>query len=897
MKTRNLLISIVMGAVLAAGAVTPGIFVPGALAQDCVDYGAGVHVTASLPQGARYLAANGDLVYLSSLRTVDVSRPGLPMDLGAFAGPDGTVKDMVIDGGALYAVFTTDGVGSFGGLAIFDLATPTMPVMVGSVATPGIATAVSVGGGRAYVRYDNGYLAIVDVGNPAAPQVVGSLGGGAVTAFDASGTVVYAFDRVTALMCVYDTANPAAPQLRTTWAEPGVEDVELAFGRLYVFAGGAYRVYGLGDPLAPVFDQTLPSVDRVVDFHGNQAAAYGFPAVFWDLTNPAAPAPLATVPFVAHAGFINGTRALLGISDDFTEVALGDGSSAGATASFALDQAPTGLAVLGNYALAIKEMGLDVLDATACGAPVPVASLLVPGVNEGYVVAGDYLYILVNLGTGSGVQVVDLRNPTAPVEGALVAASSARLYGLTAAGAYLYTARGSVIVPINITDPAVPVVLPGVSGLGFGAVAAASGGVLVSANDWEVRTFSLAQPDVPTLLGVLQTDLNGRGLLLNGNTACVLHDAGVALFDVTNPATIAPLGSVTVPGTLDGFALAADRLYVEGNGIHVVDIADPAAPALIGSLPYGNDTYAPLATVGGCLWFAQYVSPDQGQVNIAPLACAGDNGGGGGGDDPLTIIIDIKPGSRINPVNCRSTHGVIPVAILTNPTFDALTVDHTSVHFGPGEASEAHVSSRHDDRGRGRDHGRGHGQGNEQVVVKRHEVDVDCDGDLDLLLHFRLQAAELPCGATSATLTGLTFGGREVFGADVVRTREGSGDKGRDGEGDGDHEDYSRCDKAFGADGDEGAAALAAPMIAPNPFNPMTHVLFSLAQPGRVQVAVYDLSGRRVALVADENYSAGDQDVLWTGRDDDGRAVASGVYFVRVEGAGLSVSLRAVLLR
>jgi hypothetical protein len=895
MNARNLLIPFALGVFMAAGA----------LAQDCVDYGAGVHVTASLPHGARCLAARGDLVYLSSLRTVDVGQPGLPVDLGAFAGPDGTVRDMVVDGGALYAVFATDGVGSFGGLAIFDLTTPTLPVLIGSVATPGIATAVSVGGGRAYVRNDDGYLAIVDVSSPAVPQLVGTLGGGTVTEFDASGNVVYAFDHGTAMMRVFNVANPATPQLWTTWSEPGVEDVELAFGQLYVFAGGAYRVFGLANPLAPTYALTLPSIDRVVDFHVNQAAAWGFPTMFWDLSNAAAPALLATVPFVAHAGFVSGTRALVGISNEFAEVALGDGSSAGAAASFALDQAPTGLAVLGNHALVIKEMGLDVLDATVCGAPVPVASLLVPGANDGYAVVGDYLYILARSGPGSGIQVVDLRDPAAPVEGSFVLASSARLQGLSAAGSYLYTARGSVIVPIDITDPANPLVQPGVSGLGFGAVAAAAGGVLVSANDWEVRTFSLAQPATPALLGVLQTDLFGRGLLLNGSTACLLHDQGVALFDVADPAVIVPLGAVTVPGVLGGFALAADRLYVEGNGIHVVDIVDPSAPALIGSLPYAGDTLAPLATVGGCLWFAQYVSPDQGRVDIAPLACAG--GDGGGGDDPLTVSIDIKPGSSVNPVNCRPSRGIVPVAILTTGTFDALTIDHTSVRFGPGQASEAHVVRRHDD------HGRGHARGEDQLVVRRHEADVNCDGNPDLVLHFRLEDARIPCGATSATLTGLTFDGREVTGTDVVCTRGGKEDGGRknggkdhgDGEcgdksrGDGDdgNEDYGRCDKSLGVDVDKVAAAPAAPIIAPNPFNPATHVLFSLTQPGRVQVAVYDLSGRRVALVADGHFSAGDQDVLWTGRDDAGRSVSSGVYFVRVDGAGLAASLRAVLLR
>lgn len=882
MRTRNFLLPMVVGAILVAA---------GAAAQDCVDYGAGVHVTASLPDGARYLVANGDVVYLSSLHTVDVSQPGQPVDQGAFSGPDGTVKDFAISGGFLYAAFAAGAYGSFGGLAIFDLAVPAMPVMIGSIATPGIATAVSAGGGRAYVRSDDGIVTIVDAFDPAMPAVVGSLEAGLVTAFDASGDLVYAFDQRAAMMRVFDTADPAAPALSASWSEPGVQDVELAFGRLYVFAAGAYRVFDLTDPSMPVFAQDLPLIDRVVDFHAgqvDQAAAYGFPAVFWNLTDPLTPVPLATVPFVVHAGFVRGARALVGISDDFTELALGDGTSSGATTGFAVNQAPTGLAVLGSHALVLKEMGLEVLDATDCTAPAPVASLAVPGMNDGYAVVGDHLYILVRAGAGSALQVVDLRDPAAPAEGAFVPVGTSRLQGLTAAGGWLYTARGSVIVPIDVGDPANPVVMPGVTGLGYGPVSAARGNILVAANDWEIRTYSLAQPDAPALLGVRQTDLFGRGLLLDGDTACLLNDNGVALYDVTDPAAITPLGAVAVPGTLDGFTLADRRLYVEGNGIHVVDISDPAAPALVGSLPYGSDTFAPLTAVGGCLWFAQYVSPGGGRIHIAPLACGA--GAGGGGTGPLIADIDIKPGGRFNLIDCRRPRGEVAVAILSTGRFSALSVDHASVRFGPGEASESHLL--HSRGGRGRGHGRDEGR----LAPRRTEVDVDCDGDLDLLMHFRLDDADIPCGATTVTLTGQTYDGRAFSGTDLVQTRGGRGDKHGDRRDERDDDrGYGDCGKALA--GADKAAAAVVPRLAPNPFNPMTHVLFSLPQPGRVQVAVYDLSGRRVAVIADSVFAAGDQDVPWAGRDDAGRDVSSGVYFVRIEGAGLEAGLRAVLLR
>jgi hypothetical protein len=108
-----------------------------------------------------------------------------------------------------------------------------------------------------------------------------------------------------------------------------------------------------------------------------------------------------------------------------------------------------------------------------------------------------------------------------------------------------------------------------------------------------------------------------------------------------------------------------------------------------------------------------------------------------------TVLIDIKPGSDPNSVNPRS-NGVIPVAVLTTEDFDAATIDPDSVQFGPDQAMKAHR----------------HG----------HLGDVDEDGDIDLILHFRTQETGIECGATSATLTGWTFDGMMIEGADSVRT-------------------------------------------------------------------------------------------------------------------------------
>ncbi len=83
----------------------------------------------------------------------------------------------------------------------------------------------------------------------------------------------------------------------------------------------------------------------------------------------------------------------------------------------------------------------------------------------------------------------------------------------------------------------------------------------------------------------------------------------------------------------------------------------------------------------------------------------------------------------------------------------------------------------------------------------------------------------------------------------------------------------------------------------PNPFNAGTHIEFELDQPERVRVAVYDVSGRQVRLLADGVRGAGKHRLLWNGRNDGQRELASGVYFVTLQAGGRRLSNKVVLVR
>jgi len=74
--------------------------------------------------------------------------------------------------------------------------------------------------------------------------------------------------------------------------------------------------------------------------------------------------------------------------------------------------------------------------------------------------------------------------------------------------------------------------------------------------------------------------------------------------------------------------------------------------------------------------------------------------------------------------------------------------------------------------------------------------------------------------------------------------------------------------------------------IAPNPLRDQVQVCYSLAAEGHVSVVVHDLAGRAVNTLVTGRQPAGRYDVVWHGRDDAGRKLASGIYFCKFRAGG-----------
>jgi len=84
----------------------------------------------------------------------------------------------------------------------------------------------------------------------------------------------------------------------------------------------------------------------------------------------------------------------------------------------------------------------------------------------------------------------------------------------------------------------------------------------------------------------------------------------------------------------------------------------------------------------------------------------------------------------------------------------------------------------------------------------------------------------------------------------------------------------------------------------PNPFNPRTTIRFTLGVAGPVSARIYDVKGRLVRTLAqDQPFPAGRSGFIWDGLDGSGRSVASGVYLARMSANGEERTAKLALVR
>ena len=83
----------------------------------------------------------------------------------------------------------------------------------------------------------------------------------------------------------------------------------------------------------------------------------------------------------------------------------------------------------------------------------------------------------------------------------------------------------------------------------------------------------------------------------------------------------------------------------------------------------------------------------------------------------------------------------------------------------------------------------------------------------------------------------------------------------------------------------------------PNPFSSSTELSFSLPEPGFTSVEIYDLTGRCISDLVENDLPEGNHTVLWEGTDHHGNGVPAGLYMCRIQSGGISETTGLCLLR
>jgi hypothetical protein len=517
------------------------------------------------------LVVSGQLAYVATGRVIatwDFSDKNAPTQVGAVGQPaGGLITGLALHGDHLYASWRTGNDQS--GVTIYSLADPGQPSFVSEA--PMGADFSHVGA----IAAANDYLFAFDsengiwVSSLADPEALsfGTDGTGLGGAFDRTfvdGNLVHVFGQSfigSAVLTTYDVSIPEAPQELQTFFGDGIDIFDLKFNAPYgVGFGAKLSVLDLSNPSVVVPRGSADTLAMTGVVNATHAYGLGFEGLdVWDIADPDSPTQVDSLDIetfgAAATATVDGGALMLTSTDRFvfldTSAPVAPAVAGSALMSGSIDAYDA--ALVGDRVLFLQQnYGLAVADAETL-AIQSRHEFDLPATPQDRVfndmqVEGDLAYLAA---WGFGLIIADVSDPAAPAEVARLPAVFA--HTVAVAGTRAYIARntnGPEFGVVDISDPAGP---------GF------------------LASYALAF--TPAQLAARDGNLYVAGYP-NGELASV----GLRIIDVSDATNATELGfyDEDCPAAFE-VKLVEDLAYLAcSNGLHIVDIADPAAPARVG---------------------------------------------------------------------------------------------------------------------------------------------------------------------------------------------------------------------------------------------------------------------------------------------------------------------------
>jgi hypothetical protein len=249
-----------------------------------------------------------------------------------------------------------------------------------------------------------------------------------------------------------------------------------------------------------------------------------------------------------------------------------------------------GIYVSGRYAyVAAESAGLKILDISTPSRPTSAGTFSSISGAHAVIVASKYAYVS---DSGTGLNVIDISNPSSPT---LVSALSTAGSGFTIAlsGKYIYAVdvASSILRIIDVSDPSAPFLAGNYTTAGGSPYAVAVQGKYAfvgDQGDGKMYVLDITNPAKPNLISTFPGLTTATSIYLSGKYAYLTDAAGLHVLNISNPASVSQTGSYS--GAFYSVSVGGDYAYLTdpAGNLTVVDVSNPAVPALVGSASTGG---------------------------------------------------------------------------------------------------------------------------------------------------------------------------------------------------------------------------------------------------------------------------------------------------------------------
>lgn len=677
------------------------------------------------------------------------------------------------------------------------------------------------------------------------------------------------------------------------------EDIFVNGQYAYIAASlGGLRIFDISNPYKPVevgVGNVMEPRERgaLVAKGVHVADGYAYVANFsclsiYDISNPSSPTEIGyiEVPGDADQVYVKGQYAYIAEGHTISTttnpgtlriIDISDPTNPTEVGNYVTNGDPSGIIVEGNYAYVADgyQNPLRIIDVSEPASPYEVGSFH-PSNRDTYSAGNVCLsghYILVSdPSENSGIWIVDIANPEFPVEASFYPTIYI-MQDCFAVGSTIITAFSHGIRIIDINEPQSP------QQVSYIDSPASARSIIVRDNfafitNWiNFSIYDIQNPASPIKTGEYQNkEMNLFSCDLKGINAYITDlNSGLLILDITNPSFPVQVGYFDTPGVawdicIDGnYAYLADgrrRGTTDQNGyLRIIDISDPSSPKEI-------STYSTPGHMWGVVIEGDYAFVAVGQtagtkgmviVDISDPSLPTEVG-----YYNLSFVENVFVSGNYAYLTCWGSTGKLVVVDISDPTHPSYVSQRTF----PSTAEEVYV------------------QGNLAYVSCLEEPD-NYGSKASVRI---IDVSDPKNGLTEEGYYYTPGEGWGVYARDkyVYIADPGSGFW------------ILQYTGSVGIEDKNWQTLLNGYQLSqnyPNPFNTTTTINYSLAKKEYVVIKIYNINGREVKKLLEQEQSRGEYSITWNGKDSYGKFLPSGLYFYRIKAGEFKKSLKMSLIK